>query len=111
MGGRKSVWKMVAGLLAAVLLVQSVPERLAAEESAAKWTFDAYYVNEQSLYETRKSEDFTLKYQMEFHTSQNLEAGAVEIRIPGRLLTYRDGTEIFPSDIAVPQGTPEMSVT
>lgn len=80
----------------------------ASEEDTAKWTFDAYYVNEQSLYDTRKTENFTLKYQMEFHTSQDLEEGAVEIRIPGLLFNYRDGTEIFPTDIAVPGGTPEQ---
>ena len=44
---------------------------------------------------------------MEFHTNQDLGEGSVEIRIPKVLLTYRDGTEILPADIAVPAGTPE----
>lgn len=108
MGRRKWLGRLMAGILAAFMLLQSVPEMRASEEDTAKWTFDAYYVNEQSLYDTRKTEDFTLKYQMEFHTSQDLEEGAVEIRIPGLLFTYRDGTEIFPTDIAVPGGTPEQ---
>ena len=106
---RKSVWKkVITGFLATVLLFQSIPEMLAAEENTENWTFDVYYVNEENLYDTKKTEDFTLKYQMEFHAGQNLEPGAVEIRIPKVLLTYRDGTEILPVDIAVPQGTPEQ---
>ena len=72
--------------------------------SGSGWTFDAYYVNESDRYYVEEDHDFNLKYQMEFHTSQNLPAGTVEIRIPAALLTYRDGTRITPDDIAVPRG-------
>ena len=78
--------------------------------SGSGWTFDAYYVNESDRYYVEEDHDFNLKYQMEFHTSQNLPAGTVEIRIPAALLTYRDGTRITPDDIAVPRGTLESYV-
>ena len=104
----KSIWKKVTvALFAVFILAQAVPRILSAEDNTANWTLDVYYVNETSLYDTKKTQDFTLKYQMEFHTNQDLGEGSVEIRIPKVLLTYRDGTEILPADIAVPAGTPE----
>ena len=78
------------------------------EEKASTWSFDAYYVGQDDPYHVYKTYDFSLKYQMEFHTDYDLtEPGDVVIRIPGRLLTEREkdgGREIFPDDIAVPQG-------
>ena len=67
------------------------------------WSFDAYYVNESDSYHVEKTRSFNLKYQMEFHTDQNLKSGEVEIRIPQKLFDYRDGTAILPADIAVPE--------
>lgn len=73
----------------------------------SNWTFDTYYVGQGDSYYIEKTNDFSLKYQMEFHTSQDCPAGTVEIRIPAGLVTYRDGSSPVPSDIAVPQASPE----
>ncbi|MBS6398300.1 MAG: cell surface protein, partial [Clostridiales bacterium] len=67
----------------------------------------AYYVNQGDKYHVEKTGDFNLKYQMEFHNSENIEAGGVQIRIPAALLPYRDGRKIPPSDIAVPYAGPD----
>ena len=75
------------------------------------WSFDAYYVGEDDKYYVKKDHDFNLKYQMEFHASQNLPEGSVEIIIPASLLEYRDGTAVLPSDIAVPEGTKDDPVS
>ena len=69
------------------------------------WVFDAYYVNQDDPYYVKKTADFSLKYQMEFHTDDNLEIGAVQIRIPASIFPLRDGEIIMPSDIGVPHGT------
>ena len=71
------------------------------------WSFDAYYVNQPDDYHVEKTEDFNLKYQMEFHNSRDLNAGDVEIRIERKLLDDREGKAVYPSDLAVPKGTPE----
>ncbi len=68
-----------------------------------RWSFHAYYVNQSDNYYVEKRNDFNLKYQMEFHTDQNLEAGDVTIRIPRALYIYRSGEQVLPSDIAVPR--------
>ena len=73
----------------------------------SNWTFDTYYVGQGDNYYIEKTNDFSLKYQMEFHTSQDCPVGTVEIRIPAGLVTYRDGSYPVPSDIAVPQASPE----
>lgn len=75
------------------------------------WSFDTYYVGEDDKYYVKKDHDFNLKYQMEFHASQNLPEGSVEIIIPASLLEYRDGTAVLPSDIAVPEGTKDDPVS
>ncbi len=69
------------------------------------WSFDAYYMNEDSSYDVTKTKDFSLKYQMEFRSGTNsLPKGAVEIRIPAALYKLRDSKEdVIPTDIAVPQ--------
>lgn len=71
------------------------------------WSFDAYYVNQPDDYHVEKTEDFNLKYQMEFHNSRDLNAGDVEIRIERKLLDDREGKAVYPSDLAVPKGTPK----
>lgn len=76
--------------------------------NAAAWSFDAYYVDEVDKYNVTKTDNyFKLKYQMEFHANRNLEVGAVTIRIPRTLFTYRSGAKIVPTEIAIPEGTPE----
>ncbi len=71
--------------------------------SDADWSFDTYYVNEADRYNVTKTDDFSLKYQMEFHASENLAKEAIKIKIDGALLTYRGGsTKASPSDIGVP---------
>lgn len=74
------------------------------------WSFDAYYVGQDDRYHVEKDNDFSLKYQMEFHNSVDLKKESVEIRVPGALLTDREGKECWPSQIAVPQGTKEHPV-
>lgn len=98
----KQVWAII--LTAALLLPSFDGAALAGSLPAdGTWSFDAYYVDEEDRYHVEKDRDFQLKYQMEFHNSRDLEADAVEIRIPAALLSYRDGTKILPSDIGVPR--------
>ncbi len=72
--------------------------------SSPSYSFDAYYVNQDNRYEVTKTNNFHLKYQMEFHASANLPAGSVEICISGKLLDKRDGSPLWWSEIAVPKG-------
>lgn len=67
-----------------------------------KWTFNIYYVGEDDLHDIYVTNDFSVKYQMEFHTSQHLPQNAVEIKIPRKLMQNRDGGNVNPTDIAVP---------
>lgn len=73
------------------------------------WSFDTYYVNQDGRYDVTKTNNFNLKYQMEFHASKDLEAGKVQIKIPYVLFKDRDGQDITPNDIAVPQGEMEWT--
>lgn len=78
------------------------------EGEESTWSFDAYYVGQSDSYDVYKTYDFSLKYQMEFHTDYDLtEPGDVVIAIPRKLLTERSqdgGNPVLPGDIAVPQG-------
>ena len=74
--------------------------------SGSDWIYDVYYVGESDKNYTEKTGDFSLKYQMEFHASRTLSAGAVKIQIPASLGKDRDGNELHPSEIAVPMATP-----
>lgn len=82
------------------------------------WTFDAYYVNQPNKYHVDKTDDFSLKYQMEFHTNIDIEANLIEIRIPAKLFNYRkiinavsiQDKDILPTEIAIPKGTLEEPV-
>ena len=71
------------------------------------WSCSDYYVNEADLHSVFKKDDFSLKYQIEFHTSTDLEAGNVEIRVPEALMCDRMGRQINPSQIGIPRGTPQ----
>lgn len=73
--------------------------------SAKNWSFDVYYVNQDDRYDVTKTANFNLKYQMEFHASEDLEPGAVQIKIPSALFLDRGENPVAPNDIAVPQGT------
>lgn len=72
--------------------------------------FGAYYVNQDDPYNVTKTNNFNLKYQMEFHTDSNLEEGSVYIRVPSALMPKRHDADtpeeyVEWSEIAVPQGT------
>ena len=75
------------------------------------WSFDAYYVNVENKYDITRTDDFKLKYQMEFHTSTDILAGDMAVKIPKALLVNRSGSGITPDDIGVPYGTPEEPVS
>ena len=71
------------------------------------WYFDIYYVGEDDYNYVEYNHDFNLKYQIEIHVDQNYKAGEIEITIPKALMTDRNNRPINPSQIAVPEGTPE----
>ena len=75
--------------------------------SSEDWSFDVYYVDQEDRYEVELTDNFNLKYQAEFHNSRDLAAGDVEIRMPASLCLDRDEEPVVPTDIAVPEGTPE----
>lgn len=81
-----------------------------AQSDSGLWACSDYYVGEKDLYHVSREDDFSLKYQIEFHTSTDLEEGSVEIRVPEALLTKRDGSSIVPSQIGVPNGTVQAPV-
>lgn len=79
--------------------------RRARSRSMKSWSFDAYYVNQDDRYDVTKTSNFNLKYQMEFHASgEDLEPGAVKIRIPNVLFQDRNKADVTPNDIGVPKG-------
>ncbi len=80
------------------------------EDEEKAWTFDTYYVNQADPYNVTKTSNFDLKYQMEFHASQDLAKGAVFIKINAKLYTDRYGNVILPTEIAVPEGRPDDPV-
>ena len=80
---------------------------MAAAEELSLWTCSDYYVNEPDLHHVSKTDDFSLKYQIEFHTSTDLEEGSVEIRVPEALLRDRSSQAVNPCQIGVPKGTPD----
>ena len=79
--------------------------------SDSQYGFDAYYVNQHDPYDVMLDQNFNLKYQMEFHASQDYEPGTVVIRIESELFRDRNGNSILPTEIGVPQGSPEASVS
>ncbi|MCD8015086.1 MAG: DUF6273 domain-containing protein [Lachnospiraceae bacterium] len=78
---------------------------MASSNTSVLWWFDDYYVNESDSAHVKETDDFTLKYQVEFHTSEELETGQVEIRIPAVLYTDRYGEARLPDDIGVPEAS------
>lgn len=79
--------------------------------SDSQYGFDAYYVNQYDPYNVTLDQNFNLKYQMEFHASQDYEPGEVVIRIAAGLFVDRNGNSILPTEIGVPQGSPEEAVS
>lgn len=71
------------------------------------WSYDVYYVGEDDSNDVTITEDGNLKYQIEFRNTAALPANAVEIRIPQMLFADRYGSPVLPSEIAVPEGTPD----
>lgn len=67
------------------------------------WGWSAYYIGESDNNYVTKSSNFNLKYQVEFHSSEDLEKSAVQMTIPMALLNDRDGNPINPSEVAVPK--------
>ena len=85
--------------------------KMAGRGAGELWTCVDYYVGEEDLHHVSEREDFSLKYQMEFHASTDLGIGNVTIRVPEALLTDRAGERITPSQIGVPEGSPEAPVS
>lgn len=85
------------------------PRRMARSYKSSAYDFSAYYVNQSDLYQVEKTEDFSLKYQMKFHSNTDFEEKTVRIRIPAMLFCYRaeDGTPtgdaVMPYDIPIPR--------
>ena len=71
------------------------------------WSYDVYYVGQDDSSDVTITEDGNLKYQVEFRNSAEIPANAVEIRIPQMLFADRYGSPVLPSEIAVPEGTPD----
>jgi len=84
--------------------------RGASSAQTALWACSDYYVGEPDLYAVTKKDDFSLKYQIEFHTSTGLDPGSVQIRVPESLLTDRNQRAIIPSQIGIPKGTLQSPV-
>ena len=82
-------------------------------EAERNYSLDAYYVNQDDAHDVTQTGNFSLKYQMEFHTDNvDLPTGAVQIMIESALLTDRQGNPVLPAtdDIGVPYGTPDDPV-
>ena len=88
--------------------------RRARTANTRTWNFDLHYVNQDDGHSVSKEDSFSLKYQIEFKNngSESIPAGAVEIRIPRKLLEKR-GSEsagyITEDQVAVPVETDEQN--
>ncbi len=71
------------------------------------WSYDIYYVHSNSNKNIVLTEDGNLKYQIEFKANEEIAEGCVDIRVPRALIKQRYGLSLYPSEIAVPEGTPE----
>lgn len=91
---------------AAMTLTEPAPaggRRMMRARSATSWNAAAYYVDEDDSCDVLKTDDFSLKYQIEFHTDTEIPARGVTFRVPSLLLSERDGTKHYADDIAVPR--------
>ena len=91
------------------IVKKSSNKGLLADDAGRPWKFDMYYVRQNSPDYVYKTDDFTLKYQIEFDTSQDIEANDVIIKVPASTVKYghRGETrrEIMPADVGIPQGS------
>ena len=65
-----------------------------------------YYLFEENSHLIYKRDDFGVKYQMEFQSDKDLDAEAVEIRIPAGFITYGENDDtvpVYPSAVGVPE--------
>ncbi len=72
------------------------------------WSANIYYVNQPDNHIINKTEDFSLKYQLEFATAKDFKKGEVKIRVPRSFIKYGEGdeaTDVLPDQIGVPKGT------
>ncbi len=83
----------------------------AIKSDSGLWWIDDYYVGESNQYNVEKNDDFSLKYQIEFHASEDLIVGAVQIVVDASLGTYRDRTNIIPTELGIPYGTSDKYTT
>lgn len=68
------------------------------------WSAAAYYVGRRNGTDVVETDDFSVKYQIEFHADTKIPEGGVKFRVPAFLLTERDGeTKHYADDIAVPE--------
>ena len=81
----------------------------AVEQEATGWGWNVYYVRENDYHNVTKTDDFNLKYQVEFHAAKDLDVGNVKITVPRRLLQDREGNDLNPNDISVPRITADQA--
>ena len=73
--------------------------------------FDVYYMNQQDPHYVFKTDDFTLKYQMEFHNDVNIDPFEVQVRVPVSAVLYghsnagEEKSQVLPTDIGIPEGS------
>lgn len=79
------------------------------EQEATGWGWNVYYVRENDYHDVTKTDDFNLKYQVEFHAAKDLDVGKVKITVPRCLLQDREGNDINPNDISVPRITADQA--
>lgn len=72
-------------------------------EDTGSWSAAAYYVGKADPYDTTETDNFSVKYQIEFHADTEIPEYGVKFRVPGYLLTERDGKKHYADDIAVPK--------
>lgn len=76
--------------------------------AADKWSLNVKYVRQAEPYDITQTTNFTLKYQVNFHTDlDDLAPESVRIEIPAVLYTNREGQKILPNSVGVPEGQPE----
>lgn len=78
--------------------------RMKARGASKGWSAAAYYVGRRNGTDVVEEDDFSVKYQIEFHADTKIPEGGVKFRVPAYLLTERDGeTKHYADDIAVPE--------
>lgn len=88
----------------AVNLFPTFAKRGLGQADTKTWDCDVYYVNveETERYFITRTDDFSLKYQVRFHASQDFMPDQVRIRVKKQPIVDRDNNPISYSQIAVP---------